>query len=79
MRSIFSAQTTKACSECEELLRLGKELEMAKKIAPTRPRPDTPPHPIVQRTAGTAAARVDHVRDALSGRAHDNPPDPQGQ
>jgi hemerythrin-like domain-containing protein len=61
----------------EELEKLGEKLEAAKKIAPTRPHPDTPPNPTVQKTMGTAAAMVDHMRDAVSGREADNPPDPQ--
>jgi hemerythrin-like domain-containing protein len=61
----------------EELEKLGEKLEAAKKIAPTRPHPDTPPNATVQKTMGTAAAMVDHMRDAVSGREADNPPDPQ--
>jgi hemerythrin-like domain-containing protein len=61
----------------EDLLKLGERLEAAKKIAPTRPHPDTPPVPAVLKTMGTATAVLDHVRDAASGRAADNPPDPQ--
>lgn len=61
----------------EELEKLGAKLEQAKKIAPTRPHPDTPSSPGVQKTMGTAAAIVDHVRDAATGREKDNPPDPQ--
>jgi hemerythrin-like domain-containing protein len=61
----------------EELVNLGERLEAAKKIAPTRPHPDTPPSPAVLKTMGMATAVVDHVRDAASGRAADNPPDPQ--
>jgi hemerythrin superfamily protein len=61
----------------EELEKLGEKLEVAKKIAPTRPHPDTPPHPAVLKTVGMGAAAVDHVRDAVTGRAKDNPPDPQ--
>ncbi|MCW2510994.1 MAG: Hemerythrin cation binding domain protein [Mycobacterium sp.] len=61
----------------EELLSMGEKLEAAKKIAPTRPHPDTPPNPAVLKTVGMAAAVVDHVRDAASGRVADNPPDPQ--
>jgi len=57
--------------------KLGEKLERAKKIAPTRPHPDTPPNPTVLRTTGMAAAIVDHVRDAFTGREADNPPDPQ--
>lgn len=61
----------------EELEKLGTKLEQAKKIAPTRPHPDTPANPAVQKTMGAAAAIVDHVRDAATGREKDNPPDPQ--
>jgi hemerythrin-like domain-containing protein len=61
----------------EHLDKLGERLERAKKIAPTRPHPDTPPNPTVLRTVGMVTATVDHVRDAFTGRAADNPPDPQ--
>jgi hemerythrin-like domain-containing protein len=61
----------------EEREKLGEKLETAKKIAPTRPHPDTPPNSTVQKTMGTAAAVADHVRDAVSGREAENPPDPQ--
>jgi hemerythrin-like domain-containing protein len=61
----------------DELDKLGGKLEAAKKIAPTRPHPDTPPNPAVLKTMGMATAAVDHVRDAVSGRAAENPPDPQ--
>lgn len=61
----------------EELEKLGEKLETAKKIAPTRPHPDTPPNPTVLKTMGQAAAVVDHVRDAASGRSAEDPPDPQ--
>lgn len=61
----------------EELEKIGEKLEQAKKIAPTRPHPDTPPNPAVLKTMGMGAAIVDHVRDAFTGRAEDNPPDPQ--
>jgi hemerythrin-like domain-containing protein len=61
----------------EQLEKLGQKLEQAKKIAPTRPHPDTPPNPTVLKTVGMGAAVVDHVRDAVTGRQADNPPDPQ--
>jgi hemerythrin-like domain-containing protein len=61
----------------EHLMRLGEKLEAAKKVAPTRPHPDTPPSPAVLKTMGMATAVLDHVRDAASGREADNPPDPQ--
>ncbi|GAY13767.1 hemerythrin domain-containing protein [Mycobacterium sp. shizuoka-1] len=66
-----------AAVEQAELDQLGDKLATAKKIAPTRPHPDTPPNAMIQGTMGAAAAVVDHVRDAVSGRAADNPPDPQ--
>jgi hypothetical protein len=61
----------------EQLEKLGEKLERAKKIAPTRPHPDTPPSPLVLKTMGKGAAIIDHVRDAFTGREADNPPDPQ--
>ncbi len=61
----------------EHLDTLGKKLERAKKIAPTRPHPGTPPSPTVLKTIGMVTATVDHVRDAFTGRAAANPPDPQ--
>lgn len=61
----------------DDLMRMGEKLEAAKKVAPTRPHPDTPPSPGVLKTMGMATAVVDHVRDAATGRAGKNPPDPQ--
>ncbi len=61
----------------DELVKLGEKLERAKKIAPTRPHPGTPPSPAALKTVGMVAATMDHVRDAATGRAADNPPDPQ--
>ncbi|HEX4394034.1 MAG TPA: hemerythrin domain-containing protein [Mycobacterium sp.] len=61
----------------EHLDKLGEKLERAKKIAPTRPHPGTPPNPAVLKAIGMVAATIDHVRDAFTGRAADNPPDPQ--
>ena len=61
----------------DELEKLGERLETAKKVAPTRPHSDTPPNSMVQKTMGTAAAIVDHARDVVTGRAGENPPDPQ--
>jgi hemerythrin-like domain-containing protein len=60
-----------------DLEKLGEKLETAKKVAPTRPHPDTPPNATVQKTMGLGAAVLDHVRDAASGREAENPPDPQ--
>lgn len=61
----------------EEREKIGAQLEAAKKVAPTRPHPDTPGSSAVQKTMGLGAAVMDHVRDAVSGREADNPPDPQ--
>lgn len=61
----------------DELARLGERLETAKKVAPTRPHPDTPPNAMVQKTMGTGAAVVDHLRDAVTGRSGKIPPEPQ--
>jgi hemerythrin-like domain-containing protein len=61
----------------EDLEKIGEKLEAAKKMAPTRPHPATPPNPAVLKTVGMGAAVVDHVRDAVTGRSEDNPPDPQ--
>ncbi|MGB9308694.1 MAG: hemerythrin domain-containing protein [Mycobacterium sp.] len=61
----------------EHLEKLGEQLERAKRIAPTRPHPNTPPNPTVLRTVGVGAALADHVRDAFTGRDAYYPPDPQ--
>jgi hypothetical protein len=54
-----------ARSELEEI---GKKMAIAKKVTPTRPHPHTPPKPGVLKTAGMAAAAVDKMRDAATGR-----------
>ena len=61
----------------EHLDKLGEKPERAKKIAPTRMHPDTAPSPTVLKTMGMVAATVDLVRDAVTGRAAQNPPDPR--
>jgi hypothetical protein len=52
----------------EEAADLGRELEEAKKTAPTRPHPNTPPSPGLLKTAGAAVAAADRLRDAVTGR-----------
>jgi hemerythrin-like domain-containing protein len=54
-----------------ELEQIGKKMAIAKKAAPTRPHPHTPPKPGVLKTAGMAAAAVDKMRDAATGRGED--------
>lgn len=58
-------QEVLTAAEAEEL---GKNIAMAKDIAPTRPHPHIPPQPGVLKTAGPAVATADKVRDAMSGR-----------
>jgi hemerythrin-like domain-containing protein len=52
-------------AETEEL---GDLLTERKKAAPTRPHPNTPGTPGVQKTTGPAAGLVDKIRDAMTGR-----------
>lgn len=59
LRAVLSEQ------EADEL---GRKLEKAKKTAPTRPHPKTPPDPRVLKTAAAAAAAMDRARDAATGR-----------
>lgn len=54
-----------------ELDEVGEKMATAKKMAPTRPHPHTPPKPGVLKTTGVAAAAVDKVRDAVTGRGKD--------
>ncbi len=54
-----------------EAVELGDKLAQAKKTAPTRPHPHTPPKPGVLKTAGPAAAAMDRARDAATGRGQD--------
>jgi hemerythrin-like domain-containing protein len=54
-----------------EAVDLGDKLAQAKRTAPTRPHPHTPPKPGVLKAAGPAAAIVDRARDAATGRGQD--------
>jgi hemerythrin superfamily protein len=58
-----------ACSE-EELVELGKKVQHAKKLAPTRPHPWAPDRPPLDKILGPPLGLVDRVRDALTGRPH---------
>ena len=51
----------------EETADLGRKLEEAKKTAPTRPHPNTPPSPGLLKTVGAAVAAADWLRDAVTG------------
>ena len=49
----------------EEAGRLGAEMELAKRTAPTRPHPHVPPDPRLLKTIGPAAAVLDKARNTL--------------
>jgi hypothetical protein len=51
-----------------ESSRLASKLARARERAPTRPHPKTPPLPSILKVTGPAAAAVDRLRDALTGR-----------
>jgi hypothetical protein len=59
-----------------DLDRLGERLETAKKAAPTRPHPATPPTGVVQKTAGLGAALADHARMRSPGAVPTTRPTP---
>ena len=52
----------------DELVDLGRKVEAAKKVAPTRPHPDSPHSELFHMTVGLGVGMVDRLRDALSGR-----------
>lgn len=52
----------------ESLADIGRELEEAKKRAPTRPHPSAPDQPPGIKVAGPAAALLDRLRDKLQDR-----------
>lgn len=52
----------------KEATQLGEQVAKAKERGPTRPHPHTPADPAVLKTVGSAAAVVDRLRDALTGR-----------
>lgn len=58
----------RAAISADRSAELGDKITAAKKTAPTRPHPATPPKEGVQKTAGPLAAAADRLRDALTGR-----------
>jgi hemerythrin superfamily protein len=52
----------------DELRRLGRKVEAAKMIAPTRPHPAAPDHPPFNKLVAPGTGLVDRVRDALTNR-----------
>lgn len=47
---------------------LGEQVRKAKEFGPTRPHPHIPSDPTAQKTAGSVAAIIDQLRDAVTGR-----------
>jgi hemerythrin-like domain-containing protein len=58
----------RAAISAERSAELGDKIMAAKKTAPTRPHPATPPTQGAQKTAGPLAGAADRLRDALTGR-----------
>lgn len=56
-----------AC-DTEELVKLGKQIETAKKVAPTRPHPLAPDHPPFNKMLAPGTGLVDRLRDFVTGR-----------
>jgi hemerythrin superfamily protein len=52
----------------DQAAELGARVAKAKEHGPTRPHPRTPANPAVLKTAGSVAALIDQLRDAVSGR-----------
>jgi hemerythrin superfamily protein len=52
----------------EALSELGRQLDKAKKLAPTRPHPRAPDKPPAEAVIGAVAAVYDRLRDRLQGR-----------
>ncbi|TDB74384.1 hemerythrin domain-containing protein [Actinomadura sp. KC216] len=55
----------------EELLALGKQVESAKRTAPTRPHPSAPDRPPLNKLLAPGTGLIDRVRDHLTGRGRD--------
>jgi hemerythrin superfamily protein len=52
----------------EKLVDLGKKVETAKKLAPTRPHPHAPHSELFHKTVGPGVGMVDRLLDKLTGR-----------
>ncbi len=53
----------------EQLVEMGSKVEVAKKIAPTRPHPGAPNNALFHVMVGPGVGLVDRLRDKLTGRA----------
>jgi hypothetical protein len=47
---------------------MGKKVEKAKKLAPTRPHPHAPHSELFHKTLGPGVGMIDRIRDKLTGR-----------
>lgn len=61
----------RASLSAEQASDLGDKVTQAKKLAPTRPHPHTPPNEGVGKTVGPLAGAADKLRDVLTGRGRD--------
>ena len=52
----------------EQLVEIGKKVETAKKVAPTRPHPMSPNNQVFHKLVGPGVGLVDRLRDKLTGR-----------
>ncbi|GAA1139685.1 hemerythrin domain-containing protein [Nesterenkonia lutea] len=52
----------------DALIKMGKKVENAKKIAPTRPHPNAPHSELFHKSVGPGVGMVDRLRDKLTGR-----------
>ena len=52
----------------DQLVHIGRQVETAKKAAPTRPHPSAPHSALFHKTLGPGVGLVDRLRDALTGR-----------
>lgn len=55
----------------DELETMGKQVERAKMLAPTRPHPNAPHSELFHKTFGPGVGLVDKLRDAVTGRTKD--------
>lgn len=58
----------RASISADRATQLGDKITQAKKLAPTRPHPHTPPNEGAAKTAGPMAGVADRLRDAVTGR-----------
>jgi hypothetical protein len=54
----------------DDLVSMGKKVELAKKAAPTRPHPAAPHSALFHLTVGPGVGFVDRLRDALTNRSN---------